>query len=210
MRNDQVFVLLLVVLLPLSGCFGNEAIDPAEGTSVGGESEHSTNQTIVNHYYNQSTNTPPIFHIAGIGIHDRDHDNDYGRVSTYDPNNGSELTRMYFATLQMWFSITDADSNISSVGIDMDLDQTIDHLFQPVTSWDDLSYYESPGIAQANGTLANNGVGEWGHEAYMCFARVNLIAIDEHHGISINPITIRIDTALPYDSDGCQSDYTGE
>ena len=32
MKTDRVFVLLLVVLLPLSGCFDGGAIDTAEAT----------------------------------------------------------------------------------------------------------------------------------------------------------------------------------
>ena len=55
MRNDQIFVLLLVVLLPLSGCF-----DGAVGDAEGADDESST--TVVNNYYNNTTvvesNTP--------------------------------------------------------------------------------------------------------------------------------------------------------
>tara|TARA_B100001093_G_C26524717_1_gene883311 strand:- start:263 stop:808 length:546 start_codon:yes stop_codon:yes gene_type:complete len=47
MRNDQIFVLLLVVLLPLSGCFDAGGIGEAEG------SEDSTS-TVINNYYNTS------------------------------------------------------------------------------------------------------------------------------------------------------------
>ena len=207
MRKDQIFVLLLVVLLPMSGCFDGGSIGVAEGTENNENTNEVVNQTIVNHhYYNQSYNSAPVFHVAGIGLDE----NDYGRVSTYDPNSGEELTRMYHATLQMWFSVTDVDSNISVVGIDMDLDQNIDHPFTAVSTWNNLSYYESPGIAQSNGTLANNGAGEWGYEPYMCYARANLVAVDEHQGIAVHPITIRIDRALPYDSQGCQDDYTGD
>jgi len=50
MRNDQIFVLLLVVLLPLSGCF-----DGAVGDAEGADDESST--TVVNNYYNNTTNS---------------------------------------------------------------------------------------------------------------------------------------------------------
>tara|TARA_B100001564_G_scaffold354643_1_gene365589 strand:- start:1581 stop:2159 length:579 start_codon:yes stop_codon:yes gene_type:complete len=49
MRNDQIFVLLLIVLLPLSGCFDG-AVGDAEGTD-----ETSSDTTIVNNYYNNTT-----------------------------------------------------------------------------------------------------------------------------------------------------------
>ena len=58
MRNDQIFVLLLVVLLPMSGCFGG-----AVGDAEGAENESST---IVNNYYNNTTlvqpETTPLYH----------------------------------------------------------------------------------------------------------------------------------------------------
>ena len=49
MRNDQIFVLLLVILLPLSGCFDG-AVGDAEGTD-----DASSGTTIVNNYYNNTT-----------------------------------------------------------------------------------------------------------------------------------------------------------
>ena len=52
MRNDQIFVLLLVVLLPLSGCFDGGGVGEAEGAQDSGE---TTGTTIVNNYYNNTT-----------------------------------------------------------------------------------------------------------------------------------------------------------
>ena len=34
MRNDQIFVLLLVVLLPMSGCFDGGGVGEAEGLRI--------------------------------------------------------------------------------------------------------------------------------------------------------------------------------
>lgn len=50
MRNDQIFVLLLVVLLPLSGCFDAGGIGEAEGTE-----DTTTETAVVNNYYNNMT-----------------------------------------------------------------------------------------------------------------------------------------------------------
>jgi hypothetical protein len=47
MRNDQIFVLLLVILLPLSGCF-----DGAVGDA---NAEEDTGMTVINNYYNNTT-----------------------------------------------------------------------------------------------------------------------------------------------------------
>ena len=49
MRNDQIFVLLLVVLLPMSGCF-----DGTVGDAEGAE-DSSSGTTVINNYYNNST-----------------------------------------------------------------------------------------------------------------------------------------------------------
>ena len=44
MRNDQIFVLLLVILLPMSGCFDG-AVGDAEAD------EESEGPTVINNYY---------------------------------------------------------------------------------------------------------------------------------------------------------------
>ena len=49
MRNDQIFVLMLVILLPMSGCFDG-AVGDAEGTD-----DSSLGTTVVNNYYNNTT-----------------------------------------------------------------------------------------------------------------------------------------------------------
>jgi len=52
MKTDRVFVLLLVVLLPLSGCFDGTTTGDAEGAE-GTDDAPST--TVVNNYYNNTT-----------------------------------------------------------------------------------------------------------------------------------------------------------
>ena len=52
MRNDQIFVLLLVVLLPMSGCFDAGGVGEAEGAQ---DSTDASGTTIVNNYYNNTT-----------------------------------------------------------------------------------------------------------------------------------------------------------
>jgi hypothetical protein len=66
MRNDQIFVLLLVIILPMSGCF-----DGAVGDA---EADDDSNETTVinNYYYNNTTivesdsNVPEYFVVGGV------------------------------------------------------------------------------------------------------------------------------------------------
>ena len=53
MKTDRVFVLLLVVLLPLSGCFDGSTTGDAEGADAADDSSEST--TVINNYYNNTT-----------------------------------------------------------------------------------------------------------------------------------------------------------
>jgi len=201
MKTDRIFVLLLVVMLPMSGCF-DDAVGDAEGTDdADGTTDTDSNTTVINNYYNQTNNQPPQIYVATFyQVDGRDVPYaDYGKVSTYDSNSGEELTRMYHLHWEWWFSVIDVDSNITAVGIDLDLDQVIDHHFTTNDSWSNFSYHMSPGIAASNGLLT-----EWPQ----CVVRFNLMAIDDDGGIGIIPYTMRA-TELPHDVWGCQDDYTG-
>lgn len=62
MKTDRIFVLLLVVMLPMSGCF-DDAVGDAEAE------EDSSGTTVINNYYNNTTNviqeTPNMIAIGG-------------------------------------------------------------------------------------------------------------------------------------------------
>ena len=55
MRNDQIFVMMLVILLPMSGCF-----DGAVGDAEGAEDTTDGTTTIINNYYNNTTITENV------------------------------------------------------------------------------------------------------------------------------------------------------
>ena len=54
MKTDRVFVLLLVILLPLSGCFDGTTTGDVEGAEA---TDDTSGTTIVNNYYNNTTNS---------------------------------------------------------------------------------------------------------------------------------------------------------
>ena len=66
MRNDQIFVLLLVILLPMSGCF-DSAVGDAEGTD-----DSTSGSTVIHNYYNNSTSLqePVLQHIYSVSSDD--------------------------------------------------------------------------------------------------------------------------------------------
>lgn len=167
MRNDQIFVLMLVILLPMSGCF-----DGAVGDAEAEE------ETVV-----ETENQLPVFHIAGVGSSDETR-------STYNTTTGDEETRMYYSIYKFWFSVYDADGSITQVGLDIDLDSEIDYEFTTNGSWSDFSYHESFGMAWSNTTMANPiGSSQWGHEPIYCFHRFSLIALDNDGGTTVVPYT---------------------
>ena len=71
MKTDRIFVLLLVVMLPMSGCF-DDAVGDAEGAEDSGTTvNYHNNTTVINHHYhNNTTNiiqdspTPQVLYVA--------------------------------------------------------------------------------------------------------------------------------------------------
>lgn len=183
---------MLALVIVLSGCLSGNTADADE-----------SEPTVINNYYNQTTNELPVFHIAGVG-----YDENYlEQRSTYNSTTGTEETRMYYKIFQFWFSVSDIDGNITAVGLDFDLDHSIDHAFSSSESWTNFSYHESPGIAFANGSMANYGNGEWAEYEQYCFATFNLIAIDDDSGVTLVPYTLPMNSYQTPDT--CEDDYTG-
>lgn len=82
MRNDQIFVLLLVILLPMSGCFDG-AVGDAEGTD-----DATSGTTVINNYYNNTT-----------GIQDRTWYSSADIVNIYW-NDGQDVNQGYSRCLE--------------------------------------------------------------------------------------------------------------
>jgi hypothetical protein len=104
MRNDQIFVLLLVILLPMSGCFDG-AVGDAEGSDDSESGGTSTNTAGYNH--------PPIISAAITG--------------SLELTEGSDCTTDG-VQIEARHAMTDWDGTIAQAGWDTDLDGTIDHV----------------------------------------------------------------------------------
>ena len=98
MKVDRIFVLLLVVMLPMSGCF-DDAVGDAEGSE-----DDDSGTTIINNYYNQ-TNTPPVIYSGDSGIH---------------------WASGTWQELRVESMVLDIDGVVTNYGLDIDLDGVID------------------------------------------------------------------------------------
>ena len=103
MRNDQIFVLLLVILLPMSGCFDG-AVGDAEGSDDSDSGGTNANAGGTNH--------PPVISAAITGSIELTEGSDC-------MTNGVQVEARH--------AMTDWDGAISQAGWDIDLDGTIDH-----------------------------------------------------------------------------------
>jgi len=67
MKTDRIFVLLLVVMLPMSGCF-DDGVGDAEAAddSSTGTTVYHNNTTVVNNHYTNSTAQPTYFSSGGV------------------------------------------------------------------------------------------------------------------------------------------------
>ena len=102
MKTDRIFVLMLVILLPMSGCFENSVGD-AEGQVEPGNSEDSMID-------NASMNQLPLLYL-------------WSDDASYTTNDRTEIRWNW------QISVSDLDGNISEVGVDSDLDGFIDYQF---------------------------------------------------------------------------------
>jgi hypothetical protein len=88
MKTDRIFVLLLVVMLPMSGCF-DDAVGDAEAE------EDSSGTTVINNYYNNTTivesteSGPEYFVVGGMVDNNTTHEGSLQSGFYYYPYNFS-------------------------------------------------------------------------------------------------------------------------
>lgn len=104
MRNDQIFVLLLVILLPMSGCFDG-AVGDAEGSDDSDSGGTTTNTAGQNH--------PPVISASITGSIEL-------TEGSNCMTNGVQVEARH--------AMTDWDGTIAQAGWDIDLDGAIDHV----------------------------------------------------------------------------------
>ena len=104
MKMDRIFVLLLVVLLPMTGCF-DDSVGDAEGSDDSDSEGTSTNTAGYNH--------PPVISAEITG--------------SLELTEGSDCMTDG-VQIEVRHAMTDWDGTIAQAGWDTDLDGTIDHV----------------------------------------------------------------------------------
>ena len=139
MTTDRLFVIMLVLLIPMTGCFG--ALDNADA-------EENTSQTIVNNYYYNNTttasNSPIIEKFSVGGVIDFNSTTDY-------TTNQAENYRFYNV-----YNFTTVPGEFVSI-----------HYFQDSDSYDaDLETECDDGSSySASTSILDQGIGVWGSHA---------------------------------------------
>ena len=138
MRNDQIFVLLLVVLLPMSGCFDGGGVGEAEGAQDnGGEITPSTGTSTTV----ATPNLPPVISVETMG----------SLVNV----EGSDCTTTAFE-IEVRHAMTDWDGSIISAGWDINLDGIIDY---STNASEGYMMVEIPMNTMVSRTIASTGSG---------------------------------------------------
>ena len=166
MRNDQIFVLLLVFLLPMSGCLEN-GIGEAEAEEVDSSS---------------TENMLPVIY-GSISL----------TASCPTPGASCSTNEWIYPVLAGNTMVIDYDGNVTNFGVDVDLDAEIDYEMGGNYSEYDVrvnfDFNESdiiPILWDPAGQSSNNP------DAY-CYQWINVIAVDDDGGKTIHPSMWRFD-----------------
>jgi len=158
MSTDKMFILLLVVLLPLTGCL--DLIDPANADD---DSDADADE----HSHSISYNTPPV--ISGAVIY-----RDY-----WDSDQGALVEDVFVSTSVAW----DYDGTIVAFGVDWNMDGIIDANFTEAYDQYLYRYLNTTGDWINPQSYDDIQEGRNG-----CYQFLNLIAVDDDGASTIIPI----------------------
>ena len=164
MTTDRLFVIMLVMLIPMTGCFG--AVDNADAGEDTVENPTSSENVT-------QTNSPPVIYGWGVSL---------GQAC---PDNQSSCSTSDF----VWPVISgdlmalDMDGTVVEFGVDMDLNGEIDYDMGGNYSEYNSKRIYLPNETQFNPTLLGNPNGGDSN----CYQWVNLIAVDDDGAVAIEP-----------------------
>jgi hypothetical protein len=160
MSTDKLFILLLVVLLPLSGCL--DTVEPADADSVVDADSHT---------HPVNNNNPPVIY-ATIKFTD---------YYDYDTSTLHEDVIVFEGMVK------DMEGDMITLGLDTDLDGVIDYGW--LEGWD-ASIWNTPTLMMllddSNNNWMNPIPSAQGDLEY-CIQWIQLIAVDDEGAMQINP-----------------------
>ena len=164
MKTDKVFVLLLVILLPLTGC-----IDMADNA----ESQDATTEES----QNETNHLPVIFGDAYFGNH-------YCSSDSSTKEN-MIITRAAYAV--------DFDGNITEFGLDVNQDGSIDYTMDMSCENADYQPMMGTNSTEWMNPIPMNTWGSMDRDVEYCYQDLALVAIDDDGGMTVNPFRVIFD-----------------
>jgi hypothetical protein len=158
MSTDKLFILLLVVLLPLTGCL--DTVEPADAGSVVDADSHT-----------HSVNTPPVIYgnwYGGVRFHDY-----------YD----YDTSTLHEDVLVFEGMVRDIDGIVVQFGVDTDLDGVIDYQMPRASGY--AEWNQTLSLMITDNTSWMNPIDYDGYD--YCFQWIQLIAVDDDGAMQIVP-----------------------
>ena len=164
MDKDKTFILLLIIMLPLSGCM--DMTDNAEGQEASAE-ELQTNQNQL----------PVIWGYVSFGAH-------------YCAENGTTSVDLLVARATY---ALDFDGNISQFGLDVNQDAIIDFPITSTCEGADYQPVIGTNSTDWMNPIPMNEWGSHPSSIEGCYQDISLIAIDNDGGLTANPMRLNFD-----------------
>ena len=186
MRSDQIFVLLLVVLLPMSGCFdgGTAGVGEVEGAQDdGGENPPSAGTSTAV----ATPNLPPVISVETMGS-----------LANVE---GLDCTTTAFE-IEVRHAMTDWDGSIISAGWDINLDGIIDY---PTNASEGYMMVEIP----MNNMVARTALSSYSNSIENNYREQSIVfGAQDDDGAWTSSELIKLSKSISYtNSDGVETSY---
>ena len=181
MTTDRLFVIMLVILIPMTGCFG--AVD-----NVDAEEDTVENPT-------SSENIAPVIYGWGINL----------GQSCPDNQTSCSSSDYVWPVIYGDMMALDMDGTVIEFGVDMDLDGEIDYDVGGNYSEYNYKRIYLPNQTQFNPTLLGNPNTADGDSD--CYQWVNLMAVDDDGAVAIEPSAWRFNWRT--DLQECETGFAG-
>ena len=166
MTTDRLFVIMLVMLIPMTGCFG--AVDNADAE------EHTVENPTSSENITQ-TNSPPVIYGWGVGLGQACPDMQYSCSS------GDVVWPVIYGDLMA----LDMDGTVVEFGVDIDLDGEID--YDMGGNYSEFKQKRNYDVNESDFNPTYTGPDYYDEFTSICYQWVHLMAVDDDGAIAIEP-----------------------